>query len=273
MIRFGKHYTLMDEAGDASTAGGAVTQAAAPEFTASLALASTTATPEDSAKAAVVQQLATENAGWVDPAKATVSYEKTGDAALDVALDFLGRAGFSHHHPAVTAAANGDFSLLGAALAEKGVQGWEQHLGLAKEAYGRFQGEAAQKNEDIKAACLHAADGDQKTWDDTLAWASANADPHEKGPINEALAQGGVVAQAMAAFLVTQYRSASGVTYNPTAKAVNPNAAGSGAPTGAGPLSPAAYAGEVAKLRKSGQQVEGSREYAALQQRRLAFRG
>jgi hypothetical protein len=278
MILFGKKYAVMDEmaleggAGGGGPAAGAE-GAAAPEFTASMALNSVTETPEDKANAAAVAALANEASGWVDPGKGSVSYEKTGDAALDVALDFVARAGFSHSHPAVIAAASGDFGLLAAALAEKGVAGWEQHLGLAKEAYGRFQGQAAEKNAQIKAACLHATDGDEQMWADTLAWGSANAEPHEKEQVNAALAAGGIQAEAMAAYLVSQYRSASGVTYNPTAKAVNANAAGAGAGAGTYALSPAQYSAEVAKLRQGGRQVDGSPEYKALQQRRAAFRG
>jgi hypothetical protein len=78
----------------------------------------------------------------------------------------------------------------------------------------------------------------------------------------------------MAAYLVGAYRNASGVSFDPKAKAVNvASASGKAGASGAGPLSPSAYAREVAALRASGRQVEGSREYQALQARRTAYRG
>ncbi|NUX98779.1 hypothetical protein [Paraburkholderia youngii] len=280
MIRFGKHFFLMDEATDGTTgaAGGGAVGAAADaggsaEFSMSLNVGSTQETHEEKAKREAGTQLVNEGGGWVDPAKGVVSYEKTGDAALDMALDFIGKAGYSHSHPAVQAALAGNFDLLSAELASKGIVGWEQHLALGKSAYAKHAETEKQRTEDIKQLCLHAA-GDEQTWNDTLAWASQNADPHEKEPINAALAQGGIVAEAMAAYLVQSYRGASGVTIEPQRNVVNPNSASarSGA-QGAGPLSPAQYAAEVAKLRATGRQIEGSREYAALQQRRAAYRG
>jgi hypothetical protein len=242
-----------------------------PEAKVALPLASEAVTPEQAAERAQAAEL--EKGGWVDPSKGAVSFEKTGDAGLDVALDFIGRAGFTANHPAVQAAAQGEFSLLAAALAEKGVTGWEQHLNLAKEAQGRFAEQEKAKSAAIYDACLHAAGGDEKVWAETLEWASANAEPAEKEAINTALASGGVLAEAVSQWLVNSYRGAPGVTISPQASAVNAAVvAGAGAAAGNGPLSPAEYAREVAKIRQQGS-IEGSREYAALQARRAMYRG
>jgi len=60
------------------------------------------------------------------------------------------------------------------------------------------------------AACsaivAQAAGGDEALWADTIAWARDNAEPHEKDAANAAFAQGGLMAEAMAAFLVNQPR-------------------------------------------------------------------
>ncbi|MBU9528229.1 hypothetical protein [Burkholderia multivorans] len=285
MIRFGKHAVLMDEAADGMTgaAGGGgvadsgVTAGAAAdagqEFSISLDVTSTHETPEEKQARELGAQLEREGNGWVDPAKGIVTYERTGDPALDMALDFIGKAGYSHSHPAVQAALNGNFDLLSAELAAKGISGWEQHLALGKSAYEKHVKEQAAKTAEIKQLCIAAA-GDEKTWTDTLAWASQNAEPHEKEQVNAALAQGGIVAEAMSAYLVHAYRNASGVTVTPQRSAVNPNAASARAGAqGAGPLSPSQYAAEVAKLRASGRPIEGTPEYAALQKRRAMYRG
>ncbi|WP_321932627.1 hypothetical protein [Burkholderia cenocepacia] len=284
MIRFGKRMVLMDEAvgdGSAASAGGSSGfdmnaeqgPAAGQPVQISLGATSTQHTHDEQKSLEVGAQLVNEGNGWVDPSKGVVSYEKTGDAALDMALDFIGKAGYSHSHPAVQAALSGNFDLLSAELAAKGITGWEQHLALGKSAYEKHSQAEAAKTEEIKQLCIGAA-GDEKTWADTLAWASQNADADEKEPINAALAQGGIVAEAVAQFLVGAYRNASGVTIAPQKSAVNPNAASARAGAqGAGPLSPAQYAAEVAKLRQGGRQVEGTREYAALQQRRAMYRG
>lgn len=278
---FRKRFPLMDEVavdgGQSGGSGGFDENAEHEnEHVAELALNSTKSDPAAEAAAAqaaaVADALNKEADGWVDPSKGSVAFDATGDAGLDVALAFVAKAGFTHHHPAVQAAAKGDFSLLSAALAAKGVPGWEQHVALAKDGYARAQTEVKAHNEAIKTVCLAVA-GDQATWDATLAWGSANADAEEKGPINAALAQGGIVGEAMAAYLVQQYK-ASNSTRSPTRSAVNPSKAASvvgGA--GSGPLSPADYSKAVAALRGTGKQVDGSPEYKALQQRRSQYRG
>lgn len=274
---------LMDEAvaaeGTLGVGGGGVapaagTETAAPEFTAELAFNSTSKTNEEAEVEAAATALANEAQGWIDPAKGSVSYEKTGDAALDVALGFLAKAGYSHHHPAVQAAGKGDFSLLAAELAAKGIAGWEQHLNLGKEAYARGMEQAKAQNEKIKSICLTHTNGDEALWGDTLSHWSQNADPEEKAVINKALASGDIVSEAVAHYMVHLYRNASGVTINPS-KGVLANGASTQSAAAATPLSPLEYGKEVQKLasRIGGSNLNGSREYAQLQQRRAAYRG
>ena len=51
------------------------------------------------------------------------AYDATGDAGLDYALNFVGKLGYGDTHPAIMAAQKGDFSLIRAELATKGVAG------------------------------------------------------------------------------------------------------------------------------------------------------
>ncbi|KAF1043431.1 MAG: hypothetical protein GAK35_02215 [Herbaspirillum frisingense] len=200
------------------------------------------------------------------------TYQPTGDSNLDLALAFAGRHGLGPEHPAMVEATKGNFSQVKALMAEKGIPGWEAHIALAEQGFAAFTKAEAEKTLAIQQDCIRAA-GSEQEWGNVLQWASVNAEPHEKTAVNAALAQGGVVSQAMAAFLVHSYRNAPGTTQEPQRQAVNQNSAGGGAPASAsGPLSPAQYAKEVAALARQGV-IEGSREYAALRQRRAMWRG
>lgn len=244
------------------------------DFGISLDLASTAETHEEAQNREAVAALESEAQGWIDPTKGSVKYESTGDAALDVALGFLAKHGYSHHHPAVQAAAQGNFGLLEAELAGKGIAGWEQHVALGKEAFGRGAEQAKLKNHEIKQICLHATNGDEALWGDTLSHWSQNAEPAEKKAVNAALAGGGILAEAMSAYMVQLFKQSSGVSYNPAVSVVNQSATASAAGAGSGPLSPAAYTQAVMSLRqKVGSNIDGHPEYAKLQSRRAQYRG
>ncbi len=239
---------------------------AAPAATAPAAPAAAPAAPQvpaASAPAAAVEQ------GAFGPSQ---SYEPTGDAGLDLALSFVGKAGLAADHPAMVAAAQGDFSILKAELAAKGVAGWEQHVALGEAWFAR---DAASK----EAAAAATSDmvvqiaGSAEDWQAAADWASVNADQNEKDAINTALAAGGLQAEMAAVWLMHTFRSAPGTSYQGKS-AVSANAAPASPGQGAGPLDPSSYGLEVAKLRaKLGSRMEGSPEYGALQKRRMAFRG
>jgi hypothetical protein len=281
MFGLKRKYALMDEAVAAEAGGaggGAVAGAgaeAAPEFTAQLNATSTHQTHEQAAARAAGDALTSEAGGWVDPTKGTVTWEKTGDAVLDMALGFLGQHGYSHHHAAVQAALGGDFSLLEAELAGKGVQGWQQYVQLGKDAFARGQEQAKAVNERIKAQCLAASDGNQQLWDDARSYLSEHADPDEKTAINSALAKGDIVSEAMAHYMVHLFRNASGVTVAPQSGVIDPASATTKTASGTSPLSPMEYGRAVQDLaRKIGSgKLAASPEYAALQRRRGAYRG
>lgn len=204
---------------------------------------------------------------------APVTYEKIGSPGIDMAMEYLGGHGLAVDHPAMVAAGDGDFSQLKALLAGKAVPGWEQYVALAEEYVGK-QAEATKAAEETTAAVCVAAAGDAKVWEDVMTWAGANADEAELPLINEALKKGGVMAEAMAHFLVNGYKQSPGTTYTGK-QAVNPlTAGGSAAQPTSGPLDPRAYGLEVAKLHaKMGGRMDGSKELEALNLRRSQYRG
>ena len=85
------------------------------------------------------------------------AYDATGDAGLDYALNFVGKLGYGDTHPAMQAAQKGDFSLIRAELATKGVAGSDAVLALAEQAYTRFAAEDAKKAEELAGFAAQAA--------------------------------------------------------------------------------------------------------------------
>jgi len=201
-----------------------------------------------------------------------VTYAPTGDSNLDLALGFVGKHGLDVDHPAIQAATKGNFGPVKALMAEKGVQGWEAYIALAEKGYADYVRAEAEKTAAVQQIVVAAA-GSEQEWSNVLQWASANAEPAEKEAVNAALAQGGVVAEAMAAYLVNLYRGAPGTTYAPQQPAVKTDAArGSAAPAN-GPLSPKEFAAASQELRRTkGVNFESTPEYQSLVQRRMAYR-
>lgn len=201
-----------------------------------------------------------------------VVYEPTGDVGLDLALDFVGKAGIPSNHPAMVAASEGDFSILKATLAAKGVQGWEQFVALGEQAYQKTVAATEAKSKALREA-VHKEAGGAEEWGAIQKWAGANATPEEKAEINNLLNQGGLQAKLAVQYLVSAYGRANNVTREP--KDPTANASRGGLPgTNDGPLSPKEYAEAVRSLNnKLNGRLEGSREYDQLQRRRAAYRG
>ena len=198
------------------------------------------------------------------------SYDSTGDAGLDYALNFVGKLGYGDSHPAMQAATKGDFSLIKAELATKGVAGAEAVVALAEQAYTRFAAEDAKKAEALGSFAAQAA-GSAENWAVVRAWAAQEATPQEKASVNAALAQGGLVAQGVIGQLVNLYQQKHTLPKS-AAEVAKPGAVGNAAAT-AGPLTAQAYANAVEELRrKHGNGTDSTREYAALQAQRLAAR-
>lgn len=211
---------------------------------------------------------ANPQAAAADPAgeAETVSYDKTGDVGLDMALDFVGKLGIKSDHPAMAATATGDFSLIKAHLASMGdkAQGWEQFVALAEASYTRQTQEAETQAKAISAAVVAVA-GTPEAWAAIKDWASKNATADEKSAINAMFDAGPVQARAAAIMLRDLHAKAAGTTVNPKS-AVRKDASADTVTTGA--LNQREYAAEVRKLHaKLGTRMEQSQEYAALRQR------
>lgn len=198
------------------------------------------------------------------------TYDPTGDAGLDYALNFVGKLGYGDTHPAIMAAQKGDFSLIRAELATKGVAGSDAVLALAEQAYARFAAEDAKKAEELAGFAAQAA-GSAENWAVVRAWAAQEATPQEKAQVNAALSQGGLVAQGVINQLVTLYQQKHTLPKD-AADVAKPGAVGTAAPSNE-PMTAKAYAQAVEALRqKLGNRTEDSPEYAALQSQRLAAR-
>lgn len=198
------------------------------------------------------------------------TYDPTGDAGLDYALNFVGKLGYGDTHPAIIAAQHGDFSLIRAELATKGVAGSDAVLALAEQAYTRFAAEDAKKSEELAGFAAQAA-GSAENWAVVRAWAAQEATPQEKAQVNAALSQGGLVAQGVISQLVTLYQQKHTLPKD-AAPVAKPGEAGTAAPSNE-PMTAKAYAQAVEALRqKLGNRTEDSPEYAALQSQRLAAR-
>ena len=198
------------------------------------------------------------------------TYDPTGDAGLDYALNFVGKLGYGDAHPAVIAAQKGDFSLIRAELATKGVAGGDAVLALAEQAYARFTAEDAKKSEELSSFAAQAA-GSADNWAVVRAWAAQEATPQEKAQVNAALSQGGLVAQGVIGQLISLYQQKHTLPKDAAAVA-KPGEAGTAAPSNE-PMTAKAYAQAVEALRqKLGNRAEGSPEYSALQSQRLAAR-
>lgn len=218
-------------------------------------------------------ELPTESADKPESVKigTVFEYEKTGDAGLDYALNFVGKLGFGHDSPAVEAAMSGDFGLLKAELAALGAKasGYTEVVALAEAAFARSKEKASANEKALGEAAVKAA-GSAERWGEVRAWAAGAADPTEKAQINAALAAGGVQARAAMEYLVRCYEKSTGGVKDPKAVATK---SASGKPgESQGPLTAREYSTAVQDLARSlkGRDVEGTPQYRELQQRRLA---
>jgi hypothetical protein len=197
-----------------------------------------------------------------------VTFEPTGDVGLDMALEFLGKQGFSVEHPAMVAAGNGDFTILEALLAQKGVQGWDRMIALGKAGMERIAGN--QKAETAKTLdIVTKAVGGAEEWGNIQKWAAANATPEERAAINAQLNAGGLSAKMAATYLADLYGKANNVNITPPDGSTF-KGGGEKPPSSTGPMSAKEYTDAVNELhRRLGGRMEESPEYASLNQRRM----
>jgi len=219
------------------------------------------------------KQEATPPAGNAPEVKepVVVQFEPTGNPALDLTLGFLGKLGFDSDHAAMKLADTGDFSLLKAELALMGdkAKGWEQVIAVGEQAFAtvREQHEAQRK---VDRENIVNAAGGEDAWNEVKTWAATAVDDKQRGIINRALGEGGLVAEAMAAYLANQYNSFK--SGQPQGKAVvDPTSPVGGGTAINGPLTAQQFREESSKLQaKLGYNYYDSAEYRALQDRRRA---
>lgn len=195
------------------------------------------------------------------PAPAVVEYAPTGDAALDLALEYVGRQGLGPDSEEVKAASAGDFSKLRAKLGAEG----ERHIALAEQVFQR-KAEATKAAEAKTLSEIHGAVGGEANWQAIVTWAAAEATAEQKAEINKVISQGGLPAQLLAQALAREYNAKAPKVGK---SALKPGA--SAAPAGSeAPLSRAEYIKALANIRHTVTNWEQSPQYRALNAKYMA---
>ncbi|WCA46287.1 scaffold protein [Caulobacter phage ERS] len=208
-----------------------------------------------------------------DDGPQAVTYEPTGDPALDVALTFIGGLGIDEHNPAMAAAIKGDFTALRALCASMGTRavGYENFVALGERAYNDAKTKAEATATAKQAAIMEAA-GSTENWDAILAWAGTVAEPHEKARLNEMLKGDEFQARAAANLLVSQYNKRVNAPLKGATKHDASGGKGTAAADADAPLNRREYAAAVRELSfKMGDAFQTSPEYKRLQQRHMAY--
>lgn len=194
-------------------------------------------------------------------------YAKSQDQGLNYALTFLAKNGFTADNPAVDAAMGGDFSLLKAELAQKGLAGWEQALGLGEQAYERAVKAQEAQQKEVGDLVLKVAEESGVAWEEAVAHIGKVATNEEKTALNE-LMKSPATARIAAAFITGSFLNGGEGEREPVPAARD--AAQTTVSTKGGTLSRAEFTKEMAALRnKMGDSYINSPEAAALY-RRLA---
>ena len=199
-------------------------------------------------------------------AAAISAFEETGDPALDVSLMYAAQQGLTPESPEIVAARGGDFAKLETYFKEKQAPGWEKQLALAKGAYQRVVADAQAKQK-ATADAVFAAAGGEAVWKEAAAFVANTASQEQKDQINAALQQGGMVAEAMARLVVSNYQHAKGRSAKAPSGVASTTAA-------SGELTAREYGRQVNALaiKHKGKDYTQLPEYKALVEQRLAAR-
>lgn len=202
-----------------------------------------------------------------EPEPKVAVFDETGDPALDIALGYAAQQGLTPDSPEIQAAREGDFKQLEAYFRAKAAPGWEKQLALAKGAYERVVNDAKARTAALEKTIYDIAGGKEQ-WAKAAEFVGKIAPDAQKQQINAALQEGGLVAEAMAAYVIQTYKAQNGKA----ARQPGSNAAPAAATDA--PLSARDYGRAVEELtRKSrGKDVTQTPEYKALVERRLAAR-
>jgi hypothetical protein len=196
----------------------------------------------------------------------------SGDPATDLAFKFLASNGVTPGTAAWDAAQKGDFAVVKAALAEKGVQGGAEYVAILEDRASKAV-ESAKAKQALVQTAVHTAVGGQEAWNTIKAWVADNADDDELAAVNAALKGSPFMAKIMAEGLKLRYERATGTGDSPgVGHARFTEMPASRAPAQAPKaLSAAEYQAEAAKLRQTlGFRFDTSPEFAALRARRSA---
>ncbi|CUH74609.1 head scaffolding protein [Cronobacter phage Dev-CD-23823] len=261
--KFGGHVFMSEEGGaEQGGGGGAAPEAspeAAPEKAEKVTLGTPEAKPEPTPEAKPEVTETPEDNGM----QQYIDKYSEENPALGLALGFLRDAGISPTDPAFALAeTEGDFELLKAALATKGLPGTDAMVAILEKAVGEHFA-AIEAHEQKTAQIVGEILGDQK--DEILEWARSTADDTEKEAFNDMFEAGGVYARA-AAVLLQQAYSGTGATIPAKSAAQVTTGPGTGANT---PLTAREYATAVSELAHKLQgDPRGTAEYQALTRRR-----
>lgn len=189
------------------------------------------------------------------------------DPGLNYAMKFLAGNGFNAGDPAVAAAFEGDFSLLKAELAQKGIAGWEQALGLAEQSYERHVKENDAKAAKVGELVGGIAEAMGVDWEAAVGHVSKSASSEEKSALNTLLSDP-ATAHIAARFIAGSFIESGDTEIEPAARATGAEAKSIQTPAG-GPLSRQEYTAELAKLRRAvGPDYMSTPQAAALFRRR-----
>lgn len=196
----------------------------------------------------------------------TVSFTPTGDLAVDLSLEFFGKLGLTMESPELQEAGRGNFQYLEAKLAELGEKatGYERYVALAKEGQKRLS-DASKAADEARRKDVYDAVGGEEEWKKIAEHVGKNATPEEKTEIRDALAQGGIVAKAVAQMLKNLHDGAPGTRKDPAEVSTRQPSS----PQGSEKLTLTGYRSElnllVAKYGSTG--LDGTPEYAALRKK------
>lgn len=201
-------------------------------------------------------------------------FEKTGDVAMDIALEFFGKAGLKPTDPEVLAAQAGDFSLLKAKLAALNKPGWAEHVALAEGSFAA-KANAAKETATKVTDAVYGVMGGEAQWKEVQAWARQHATPEEAAEVNAMFKAGPLQAKAAAVYLKTQFEAAGNRASKVGEQAAGDTRGAAPASAAGNALSPREFAAAVADLvRERGSRAvdgAGSPEYRALVARRKAY--
>lgn len=199
------------------------------------------------------------------------NFTSTGNVAIDLFLGFASKHGLGEDSPEIVEAGKGNFAYLESKFQQLGdkAKGYEPLLKLAKEAFDNHvtQSKAA---DEARIKLVFEEVGGEEQWNKIAEWVKTEGTEDERKEFRSALAQGGFVARATAAYLRNAFMGAGNTVQGQEAVS---NTAATSVPSGA-PLSSENYQAELVALRQryGDYGVQDSPEYKSLQQRYANFR-